>query len=33
MALIRRNVDQLRQEGIKNAPKRIDKQKAFEAQV
>jgi hypothetical protein len=33
MALIRRNVDQLRQEGIKNAQKRINEQKAFEAQV
>ena len=30
MALIRRNVDQLRQEGIKNAQKRINEQKAFE---
>ena len=33
MALIRRNVDQLRQEGIKNAQKRINEQKAYEAQV
>jgi hypothetical protein len=33
MTLIRRNVDQLRQEGIKNAQKRINEQKAFEAQV
>ncbi len=31
MALIRRNVDQLRQEGIKNAQKKINEQKAFEA--
>ena len=33
MALIRRNVDQLRQEGMKNAQKRINEQKAYEAQV
>ena len=33
MALIRRNVDQLRQEGIKNAQKRINEQKAYEAQA
>ena len=33
MALIRRNDDQLRQEGMKNAQKRINEQKAFEAQV
>jgi len=33
MALIQRNVEQLRREGIKNAQKRIDEEKAFEAKV
>jgi len=33
MALILRNVEQLRREGIKNAQKRIDEEKAFEAKV
>ena len=33
MTLIQRNVEQLRREGIKNAQKRIDEEKAFEAKV
>ena len=33
MALIQRNDEQLRREGIKNAQKRIDEEKAFEAKV
>ena len=33
MALIRRNVDQLRQEGMKNAQKKVDNAKTFEAKV